>query len=74
MKKLVLFAVAAVAISFASCGGNQSAADAEAAAKRAADSIAAEAAKLQEEAAAKLDTAAANTDSLVQEVKAEVKK
>jgi hypothetical protein len=59
MKKLVLFAVAVVAISFASCGGKT--VNVEEEAKRVQDSIEAEAAK----AAAELEAAG---DSLVQTV------
>lgn len=59
MKKLVLFAVVAVAISFASCGGNK--VNAEEEAKRVADSIAAVEAQAAADAAAK-----ATTDSLAQ--------
>ena len=51
MKKLVLFAVVAVAISLASCGDNK--AKEEAAAKAAADSIAQVEAQAAQEAAAK---------------------
>lgn len=66
MKKLVLFAVAAMALSFASCGNK--AAEAEAEAKRIADSIAAEAAAAQEAAAQLTDTTA--VDSTAQTVEA----
>ena len=65
MKKLVLMAVAMVAVSFASCGGNK-AADAEQAKAdsiRIADSIAA----VEAAAAAAADTTA--TDSTAAEVK-----
>lgn len=71
MKKLVLFAVAAMALSFASCGNK--AADAEAEAKRVADSIAAETAKAQEAAAAAADSAAAAIDTAAQKVEAVIK-
>lgn len=57
MKKLVLFAVAAMALSFASCG-NKAAAEAEA--QRITDSIAA----VEAEAAAAAATAEAAADSL----------
>ncbi|GHV16735.1 hypothetical protein FACS1894169_10870 [Bacteroidia bacterium] len=59
MKKLVLFAVVAIAISLASCGDNK--AKEEAAAKAKADSIAAVEAQVAAEAAAK-----AQADSIAQ--------
>jgi len=70
MKKLVLFVVAVVAISFASCGGNK--ADAEKEAKRVQDSIEAAVAAAEAEAAAKLEASADSlvivTDSLVNDI------
>lgn len=63
MKKLVLFAVAAMALSFASCGNK--AADAEAEAKRVADSIAAADAAKAQEAPVENDTTA-TVDSAAQ--------
>ena len=70
MKKLVLMAVAIVAVSFASCGNKQ--ADAEKAAAgsiRIADSIAAveEAAAAAAEAAAAADTVAVDSAAVVAE-------
>ena len=64
MKKLVLFAVAAIAISFASC--NNKAAE-EAAAKAKADSLAAVEAQVAAEAAAKAqaDSIAAAAQALL---------
>lgn len=68
MKKLVLFAVAVVAISFASCGGNKQV-DAEKEAKRIQDSIEAVAAEAAAKAEATTDSLAQVADSLVEEVK-----
>ena len=69
MKKLVLMAIAIVAVSFASCGNKQ--ADAEKAAAdsiRIADSIAAvEAAAAEAAAAAAADTTAADSAAVVAE-------
>lgn len=65
MKKLVLFAVAAMALSFASCG-NKAAAEAEA--QRIADSIAA----VEAEAAAKAETLVDSTVAVVDSAAAEV--
>ena len=69
MKKLVLMAVAIVAVSFASCGNKQ--ADAEKATAdsiRIADSIAAvEAAAAEEAAAAAADTVAVDSAAVVAE-------
>ncbi|MDR2948397.1 MAG: hypothetical protein ACK5KL_09645 [Dysgonomonas sp.] len=73
MKKLVLFAVAVVAISFASCGNNKAAEEAKA--KATADSIAAVEAAAQAEAQAKATAdsiaavAKAAADSLANAVK-----
>jgi len=71
MKKLVLFAVAIIAISFASCGGNKPNPEEEA--KRIQDSIEAAAA----EAAAKLEVASDSIaqagDSLAEKVEKVVK-
>lgn len=66
MKKLVLFALAAVAISFASCGGNK--VDAEKEKQRIEDSIKAATAAAEKEAAAQIDTLAQKADSLVNTV------
>ncbi|MDU1889287.1 MAG: hypothetical protein E6767_01235 [Dysgonomonas sp.] len=63
MKKLVLFAVAVVAISFASCGGNKQV-DAEKEAQRIKDSIEAVAAEAAAQAAATVDSLAAAVDSV----------
>jgi len=69
MKKLVLFAVAAVAISFASCGGNKQV-DAEKEAQRIEDSIKAAAA----EAAAKLEVAGDSIEQAADSVAKDVEK
>ena len=68
MKKLVLFAVAVVAISFASCGGKT--VNAEEEAKRVQDSIEAEAVK----AAAALEATSDSLTQVVDSVAAEVEK
>lgn len=72
MKKLVLFAVAVVAISFASCGGNKQV-DAEKEAQRIEDSIKAAAAEAAAQLEAAGDSITQAGDSLVEKVEEAVK-
>jgi len=72
MKKLVLFAVAAVAISFASCGGNKQV-DAEKEAQRVKDSIETAAQQAADELKAASDTVALAGDSAAAKVEEVVK-
>ncbi len=69
MKKLILFAVAAIALSFASCGGNKQV-DAEKEAQRIQDSIKAAA----DEAAAKLEVAGDSIQQAADSVAADLEK